>query len=173
MNLNDAIDLRNSLRNHHVIMAYNGRVTDDLMITLAELLKERLIAHDDTKRSKLIFSIFMEGVQNLIWHGKGNSDNPGMILITEKNNEINIMCGNRIEKTKTQNLRERLNEIQDADKKTIRQMYRDGMSNSGDHEGPGSGLGLLEIARRSIQPINYTFEEVDNENVDFILSATI
>ena len=43
-------------------------------------------------------SIFMEGVQNLIWHGKGNSDNPGMILITEKNNEINIMCGNKRKK---------------------------------------------------------------------------
>jgi hypothetical protein len=52
-------------------------------------------------------------------------------------------------------------------------MYRDGMAESGEHEGPGAGLGLLEIARRSTHPINYTFDDVDDRSVDFILSATI
>jgi hypothetical protein len=50
-------------------MAYNGAISDDLMFTLADLLKSRLLAQDDPKRSKTIFSVFMEGVQNLIWHG--------------------------------------------------------------------------------------------------------
>ena len=73
MDLSQAILLRNSLRQNHVIMAYNGTVSDDLMVTLADLLKERLVANDDVKRSKLIFAVFMEGVQNLIWHGKEQS----------------------------------------------------------------------------------------------------
>jgi anti-sigma regulatory factor (Ser/Thr protein kinase) len=88
-------------------MAYNGTVSDDLMVTLADLLKERLVANDDVKRSKLIFAVFMEGVQNLIWHGKEHEENMGMILITEHEKEITIMCGNRIEKDKTQGLKER------------------------------------------------------------------
>ena len=49
MDLSQAISLRNSLRNNHVIMAYNGTVSDDLMVTLADLLKERLVANDDVK----------------------------------------------------------------------------------------------------------------------------
>jgi len=68
MEFSQAIKMRNNLRENHVIMAYNGMVSDELMVTLAELLKNRLIAHDDPKRSKLIFSVFMEGVQNLICH---------------------------------------------------------------------------------------------------------
>lgn len=173
MQLKQAIDLRNVLRDNKVIMAYNGAVSDELMLTLADMLKARLIAHDDSKRSKLIFSVFMEGVQNLIWHGSGQDDDAGMILITERDNEITIMCGNRILKTETLQLKERLHLIEGADKDTIRQMYREGMSNASEHEGPGAGLGLLEIARRSTQPISYTFEEVDDNHVDFILSATI
>ena len=69
MDLNQAIGLRNQLRNNKVIMAYNGAISDDLMLTLADLLKSRMLAQDDPKRSKTIFSVFMEGVQNLIWHG--------------------------------------------------------------------------------------------------------
>ncbi|WP_293751993.1 hypothetical protein [Limnohabitans sp. Rim8] len=69
MDLSQAIGLRNELRNNKVIMAYNGAISDDLMLTLADLLKSRLLAQDDPKRSKTIFSVFMEGVQNLIWHG--------------------------------------------------------------------------------------------------------
>jgi hypothetical protein len=83
------------------------------------------------------------------------------------------MCGNRIHKNETHQLKERLHQIETADKDTIRQMYREGMSNASEHDGPGAGLGLLEIARRSTHPIAYTFEEVDEHHVDFILSATI
>ena len=173
MDLSQAIMLRNSLRHNNVIMAYNGTVSDDLMVTMADLLKERLVANDEVKRSKLIFAVFMEGVQNLIWHGKEHEENMGMILITEHDKEITIMCGNRIQKNETHALKERLHQIEGADKETIRQLYREGMSHASEHEGPGAGLGLLEIARRSTHPISYTFEEVDDNKVDFILSATI
>ena len=173
MDLSQAILLRNSLRNNHVIMAYNGTVSDDLMVTLADMLKERLVANDDIKRSKLIFAVFMEGVQNLIWHGKEHAENMGMILITEHEKEITVMCGNRIEKDKTQGLKDRLAQIEGADKDTIRQLYREGMSKADGHEGPGSGLGLLEIARRSSEPIKYSFDEIDEHSVDFIIAATI
>jgi len=57
MDLNQAIGLRNQLRNNKVIMAYNGAISDDLMLTLADLLKSRMLAQDDPKRSKTIFSV--------------------------------------------------------------------------------------------------------------------
>jgi len=170
MDLNQAIGLRNQLRNNKVIMAYNGAISDDLMLTLADLLKSRMLAQDDPKRSKTIFSVFMEGVQNLIWHGGNDSDTSGMILITQSEGQVTIMCGNRIAQKDTLELRERLSRIENADKETIRQLYREGMSSSNEHEGPGAGLGLLEIARRSSQPISYAFVDVD---ADFILAATI
>jgi len=138
MDLNQAIGLRNQLRKNKVIMAYNGAISDDLMLTLADLLKSRMLAQDDPKRSKTIFSVFMEGVQNLIWHGGDDSDTSGMILITQDEGHVTIMCGNRIEKDKTQGLKDRLAQIEGADKDTILQLYRDGMSHASEHEGPGS-----------------------------------
>jgi hypothetical protein len=66
-----------------------------------------------------------------------------------------------------------LEQLQGADKETIRQLYREGMSKSNEHDGPGAGLGLLEIARRASHPISFAFMDVDADHVDFFLAARI
>lgn len=173
MDISQAVDIRNSLRANRVIMAYNGAVSDELMVTLAELLKTRLLSHDDPKRSKLVFSVFMEAVQNLIWHGRDRESPTGMIMIAEDDDGVCVICGNRISRAQSTELGQQLQHLQNADKDTIRQLYREGMSRSSQHEGPGAGLGLLEIVRRAVSPISFTFVDVDSDSVDFILAARI
>lgn len=173
MDISQAVDMRNSLRANRVIMAYNGAVSDELMVTMADLLKNRMLSHDDPKRSKLVFSVFMEAVQNLIWHGRDRESPAGMIMIAEEDTGVCVICGNRISRAKSAEFGERLAQLQSADKDTLRQLYREGMSRSAEHEGPGAGLGLLEIVRRAVSPISFTFVDVDDDSVDFILAARI
>jgi len=68
MKIESAIAMRAEMRSQGVIMAYNGEISDELMITLAEILKRRVGSEVDPKRSRSVFAVFMEGVQNLIWH---------------------------------------------------------------------------------------------------------
>lgn len=173
MDIATAVDIRSAMRASGVIMAYNGSVSDELMVTLADILKSRMEGLDDAKRSRTVFSVFMEGMQNLIWHGQTTSDSTGMVCISERDNEITIVCGNRIARADSVKLRETLEQLQSADKDTIRQLYRDGMSRSNEHEGPGAGLGLLEIARRASHPISFAFMDINESNVDFFLAARI
>lgn len=173
MEISQAIDIRNVMQKSGVIMAYNGVVSDELMVTLADILKSRLEGLEDTKRSRTVFSVFMEGMQNLIWHGGTGHGSNGMVCISEHEREITIVCGNRIARADSHKLKEILEQLQGADKETIRQLYREGMSRSGQHEGPGAGLGLLEIARRATHPISFAFTDVDTEHVDFFLAARI
>ncbi len=173
MEISQAIDIRTAMQASGVIMAYNGVVSDDLMVTLADILKQRMEGLDDTKRSRTVFSVFMEGMQNLIWHGRTGAGANGMVCISEHDGEIAIVCGNRIQRDASVKLKETLEQLQGADKETIRQLYREGMSKSNEHEGPGAGLGLLEIARRATHPISFAFTDIDDGHVDFFLSARI
>lgn len=173
MEIATAVDIRSAMQASGVIMAYNGSVSDELMVTLADILKNRMEGLDDAKRSRTVFSVFMEGMQNLIWHGRTTNDATGMVCISQQDNEITIVCGNRIARADSVKLRETLEQLQSADKDTIRQLYRDGMSRSNEHEGPGAGLGLLEIARRASHPISFAFMDIDESHVDFFLAARI
>lgn len=173
MEISQAIEIRNAMQKSGVIMAYNGVVSDELMVTLADILKARLEGLDDAKRSRTVFSVFMEGMQNLIWHGRTEVGSTGMVCISEHDKEIVIVCGNRIAREASVKLKGVLEQLQNADKDTIRQLYREGMSRSNEHEGPGAGLGLLEIARRATHPISFAFNEIDAAHVDFYLAARI
>ena len=173
MDISKAVEMRVNMRESRVIMAYNGAVSDELMLTLAELLKSRMLSQNDAKRSKQVFSVFMEAVQNLIWHGRDRESPGGMIMITEEDDGVCVICGNRIARLESTHLLQRLEQLQNADKDTLRQLYREGMSRSADHEGPGAGLGLLEIVRRATSPISFTFVDVDDDSVDFVLAARI
>ena len=173
MEISQAIEIRNAMQKSGVIMAYNGVVSDELMVTLAEILKTRMEGLDDAKRSRTVFSVFMEGMQNLIWHGRTGDGSTGMVCISEQDKEIVIVCGNRIKRDDSIKLKGVLEQLQTADKDTIRQLYREGMSRSNEHEGPGAGLGLLEIARRASHLISFAFTDVDAEHVDFFLAARI
>ena len=173
MDISKVIDIRAAMRASGVIMAYNGAVSDELMVTLADILKSRMEAMDDAKRSRTVFSVFMEGMQNLIWHGRTDQGASGMVCISQQDGEITIVCGNRIRRDDSVKLKGTLEQLQGADKETIRQLYRERMSKSNEHDGPGAGLGLLEIARRASHPISFAFMDVDADHVDFFLAARI
>jgi hypothetical protein len=173
MKIDTAIAMRSQMQTDGVIMAYNGEISDELMITLAEILKRRVSDGADPKRSRTVFAVFMEGVQNLIWHSVGSVRPAGMVIISEVESEVTVMCANRIPRRSAANLKQTLEQLALADKDTIRQLYREGMSRTVEYEGPGAGLGLLEIARRSKQPISFAFVDVSEEEVDYFIAARI
>jgi len=174
MEIQSVIDMRKEMRQEGVIMAYNGEISDELMVSLGVILRNHFEAMGEGQiRARTIFSVFMEQVQNLIWHTDSDQRASGMIVITKQDKEVTLVCGNRISRAKADALKATLESIQVADKETIRQRYREGLARSGSHEGPGSGLGLLGIARRSIEPLSFAFVDTAPDQVEYFLAARI
>ena len=174
MEIQSVIDMRRDMRQEGVIMAYNGEISDELMVSLGVILRNHFEAMGEgQKKARSVFSVFVEQVQNLIWHTRGEERAAGMIVIAEQVNVVTLVCGNRVDRDKAVILRETLESIQGVDKETIRQLYRESLSKSGSHEGPGAGLGLLQLARQSTQPLSFAFVETDEGDVEYFLAARI
>ena len=174
MEIQSVINLMHEMREAGVIMAYNGEISDELMISLGVILRNHFEAMGDgQKKARSVFSLFVEQVQNLIWHTRGEERAAGMIVIAEDGDEVTLVCGNRVDRDKAEVLKQTLQSIQGVDKETIRQLYREGLSKSGNHEGPGAGLGLLQLARQSKHPLTFAFVETSDGDVEYFLAARI
>ena len=96
MDISKVISVRKEMQQSGTIMAYNGEITDELMVSLGVILKERLKSLDNAKVSRTVFTVFMETMQNVIWHSDNqSSNNHGMITISNDNDQINVVCSNR------------------------------------------------------------------------------
>ena len=70
-------------------------------------------------------------------------------------------------------LKVKLDEINNLETKEIRNVYRQMLSNSEFSNKGGAGLGLIEMAKKTGNKLDYDFVELDNEFSYFILSKTV
>ena len=60
-------ELQNNLKNQNIIFCYSGYVSERILAAIGETLKIKLaIEETELSKTKKVFSIFVEGVQNVI-----------------------------------------------------------------------------------------------------------
>ena len=57
MDISKVISVRKEMQQSGTIMAYNGEITDELMVSLGVILKERLKSLDNAKVSRTVFTV--------------------------------------------------------------------------------------------------------------------
>ena len=93
MEIQSVIDMRKEMRQEGVIMAYNGEISDELMVSLGVILRNHFEAMGDGQKKALsVFSVFVEQVQNLIWHTRGEERAAGMIVIAEPTCMVRVLA---------------------------------------------------------------------------------
>jgi Family of unknown function (DUF6272) len=183
------MDLRSALHAQGVIFAYSGYVTEPVLSGVGEALKQKLTIDDaDTKTLRSVFAIFVEQMQNIIRYSaeKAHQALPpasdagalteiryGILTIGREGDDYVVCAGNLVERTDVPRLRERLSKIRSMSKDELKALYKEQLRSDPEQGSKGAGLGLMEIARRATQPIDFDFADVDDEYSFFALKATI
>ena len=184
-------DLYNSskkMSDSGVLFSYTGYLSDDIISSVGNALKARL--HNRKLSSAIngkIFGIFIEQAQNILRYGDNNeeidAENPflaqgrhqykdGFFCIGEQEEGCYfVVCGNIITHAKSQSLKQQLDNITNMSPEEIKSEYRKKLR--GEATEYGSGLGLLDIARRSFKPLEYSFETLDDNFVFYLIGAFI
>jgi hypothetical protein len=84
-----------------------------------------------------------------------------------------VTTGNVLPAINIENLRSKLDEINNLDADQIRKVYRDTLGKSEFSNKGGVGLGLLEMARKTGNKLDYDFIELNEHFSYFILSKTV
>lgn len=157
------------------MFAYRGEVTSDNSVSLLTLLEREMEFSDfSLLERKRLFMFALENLQNISRHGVGKRENMTSLVVYNKNVDgYTINTGNALRKSEVRGLRRNLERINSLEPDKIREVYRNMLQTSEVGKRGGAGLGLMEMARKTGNRLDYDFYPIDDKYSYFILSKTI
>ena len=94
-------------------------------------------------------------------------------MISKENGVFTIRTGNYIDFAKASELKERLQIINSMDKEGLREYYQTSLESSMISTKGTAGLGMIDIARKSGNKLDFEFLTINEETSFFCLNVTI
>jgi hypothetical protein len=164
LNLNE---LYKNMLPDDIIVSYKGAPSQSLLDSLLSIADEKLTAIEpQSNLKKKVYHILIEALQNLYHHldtkalaPDKEADTILFILARQEGGGYIIITGNYLPTAEVSKLRSHIDKINSASKEEIKQLYRAQLHAGEVSEKGGAGLGIIDIARRSGQKLDYSFEE--------------
>jgi hypothetical protein len=158
-----------------LMFVYRGVVTNENSASLLMLLeKEMENSEFGFVGRKRLFMFVLESLQNVSRHSDHNKyADMSLVVYSKTNNGYTVTTGNVIETEKIVDLKSKLDEINKLESGEIRNVYREMLSHAEFSSKGGAGLGLIEMAKKTGNKLDFDFIRLDEKFSYFILSKTV
>lgn len=150
----------------NLLVAYYGEFSQELVNSISEGLEDILFKSEVKKKFiKRMFSIIIEGLQNIRIHGskKDTESQPGHIVVGKMKEGFNISFGNYIKNKDIEKVSGYIDKLNRLDPPEVKELYLKSLENGMFSSKGGAGLGFITIAMKSKSKIDYNFDEVSDE----------
>ena len=154
-----------------ILLTYHGEFTDEITNALLQMVK-RDTRQNNTEIAirKKIYKIMVECLENICRHAdvaeKGSKK--AIFLLAKKDEHYFITTGNFIYEKEADGLMKKLDSINAMDKNQLREKYREVIKSVNVTEKGDIGLGLIDIAIKSENKLDYDFKPVE-DNISFYM----
>jgi hypothetical protein len=165
-----------SRENGVIILSHFGEFSQDLVNSLSEGL-EQIMRTNNVKKAivKRMFSIMIEGLQNIRIHGAKDSKGQqlGHVIVTDYNNSYTISFGNLSSLDKKKFLNEHIESLNKMELIEVKEYYLKVLGNGILSEKGGAGLGFITMCLKSKSKLSHQFIELDNKQLYFEVSMSL
>ncbi len=167
--------IRDKMMKERLMFVYRGVVTNENSVPLLMLLeKEMENSEFGFVGRKRLFMFVLESLQNVSRHSNHSQHaNMSLVVYSKAENGYTVTTGNVLPTSGIKELQVKLDEINNLESKDIRNVYRQMLSNAEFSNKGGAGLGLIEMAKKTGNKLDYDFIHLDDEYSYFILSKTV
>ena len=177
MKTNHILQFYQILRKDSLCFVYHGDFSDGITEKIISLSEHSIDNTQEMAKIKNKVSLLIvECFQNIVRHGNETHTKtnrtvsfPGLFSTRNSQGSVYIASANLIENKQIENLKEKLEKINHLDKEQIRELYSEILAKGDISSKGGAGLGLVEMARKSGNPIEYSFENVTDKHSSFYL----
>lgn len=175
-------ELEQCLETEGIILMFKGAVTPHVTASMLAMAEQRLeeVENNLTVR-KRVFNIMVECLDNLFRHSETVVEDSlidpikrsSLFALRATKHGYTISTGNYLDIEHMQMLRQKLNAVNGLAKEELKNYYRNILQTDSRSLKGGAGLGIVDIARRSKNKLEYTFDIISPKRAYFSLQASI
>ena len=163
-----------------VLMNFHGEVNEQRIGSILGEVEQKLeTTEEDFKKQRKVYNILVEGLQNLYHHTDAMADGnevdskTATFVLGRKESEYAVLTANYIEINNIAPLKAKLDKINALDKDGLRSYYKEVLDNGQYSVHGGGGLGMIDIARKSGNKLEYDFSDVNDDFGLYILKIKV
>ena len=176
----DLFGLRTHFNQHRILLCFNGPISRSLIEEIGNALKNYLHADNAQPSAAMdVFSVYIEMTQNIrhyaLSQSYGEQDSSATVIVArDEEGRYLVQAGNLVQKTDGESLLERVQQLALMDKAALKAAYKTQLRQPRDDSAAsGAGLGLIDVARKSSQPLIAALSPINTAQVFFSLRAVI
>jgi len=164
-----------------LVVYHRGNVNSDVINNALDSVEAKLVAaNDNLTLRKKVYNVLVESLQNLYHHVdktpsdfSEQGDKYGIFRMSRVENGYNIITGNFILSDNIEALTERIRKINESSREEIKELYKVILNRQKISAKGGGGLGLVDIARKTGNKLEYSFAKYNDEYSVFYLNILI
>jgi len=165
-----------------VLLAYKGSITSELINEILEAVESKLEeANEDSRLRKKLYNVLVESLQNLFHHIEPHHEgiqedlDPkfGVLVIERHDEAYKVTTGNFVNSKRIKFLKEKIDKINSLTKDELKDMYKFILNHQRLSAKGGGGLGLVDIARKSGNRLEYEFLNYNDDYFFFSLTILV
>lgn len=178
--IHEIFDLYDSMERKNIMLSFKGEMSAELLTSILQIIENKLdLFGESLKVKKRMFNIMVECLQNLHHHitqpaKDAGKELPSVIVMVAKNvTGYSIITGNFVQDKEVGDLQNRLEEINSMDQDQIKKLYKSVLAEGKISEKGGGGLGMIDIARKSGEKLDFGFIPFGEEKSFFSLNVKV
>jgi hypothetical protein len=176
----DIYDFYDKMERNNIMLSFKGDITSELLTSILQIMESKLDnLQEEPKIKKKVYNVLVECLQNLYHHmdevapEQNDKIRSAIFMIGKLDNQYNIITGNYIKNENVSGLKKRLEDINLLSKEELKEYYKAVLNNGEMSLKGGGGLGMIDIARKTGEKLNFNFAPVDSTFSFFTLNIKI
>ncbi len=182
MAITDVYDFYRKMEDEKIILSFKGEFTAELLTSILHILESKMNALNiTTKKKKRVFNVLVECFQNLYHHIETQENDQievalqksALVMVKHADDKFVVRTGNHVGNDGIPELKRKLAMVNALNTDELRDLYQTKLKNDSLSEKGTAGLGLIDIARKSKNKLEYEFLEIDDDSSFFCLNVVI
>ena len=167
-------ELNKAIEKMGLTMVYEGKIDQEVIKLIAKSVEKKMNEENENlKTQRVIFHVIIELLQNSSKYSDDEIKGKGIIIVGKAPEKYYVSSGNVVKNEKIASLTALIDSVNKMNVDEIQKLYETEISNRQYNDQGGAGLGLIDIARKSKQKLQYNFETLNNAISFFLVTATV